>query len=90
MGTLATLYQDLILDHNRAPRNYREIENANRKAEGHNPLCGDQTHGLAANERRSDRGRRVSRLGLCDFESVGISHDGGRQRQAQGRGRGFV
>ena len=42
MGTLATLYQDLILDHNRAPRNYREIDNANRRAEGHNPLCGDR------------------------------------------------
>jgi nitrogen fixation NifU-like protein len=42
MGTLATLYQDLILDHNRTPRNYREPENANRKAEGHNPLCGDK------------------------------------------------
>ncbi len=42
MGTLVTLYQDLILDHNRTPRNYREIENANRKAEGHNPLCGDK------------------------------------------------
>jgi len=42
MGTLASLYQDLILDHNRTPRNYRQIENANRKAEGHNPLCGDK------------------------------------------------
>jgi nitrogen fixation protein NifU and related proteins len=42
MGTLATLYQDLILDHNRTPRNYRQPENANRKAEGHNPLCGDK------------------------------------------------
>ena len=42
MGTLATLYQDLILDHNRAPRNYRAIEDADRKVEGHNPLCGDR------------------------------------------------
>jgi nitrogen fixation NifU-like protein len=42
MGTLATLYQDLILDHNRAPRNYRVLENANRRVEGHNPLCGDR------------------------------------------------
>jgi nitrogen fixation NifU-like protein len=42
MGTLATLYQDLILDHNRAPRNFRSIENANRRVEGHNPLCGDR------------------------------------------------
>src|SRR5215208_2535122 len=42
MGTLATLYQDLILDHNRAPRNFRSMENANRRVEGHNPLCGDR------------------------------------------------
>jgi nitrogen fixation NifU-like protein len=42
MGSLATLYQDLILDHNRAPQNYRAMENANRRVEGHNPLCGDK------------------------------------------------
>ena len=42
MGSLATLYQDLILDHNRAPHNYRSMENANRRVEGNNPLCGDQ------------------------------------------------
>jgi len=42
MGSLATLYQDLILDHNRAPRNFRSMENANRRVEGNNPLCGDK------------------------------------------------
>ncbi len=42
MGSLATLYQDLILDHNRAPQNYRSMENANRRVEGNNPLCGDK------------------------------------------------
>jgi nitrogen fixation protein NifU and related proteins len=42
MATLSALYQDLILDHNRAPRNYRVMEDANRKAEGNNPLCGDR------------------------------------------------
>lgn len=42
MGNLGTLYQDLILDHNRAPRNFRTIQNANRRVEGHNPLCGDR------------------------------------------------
>lgn len=36
------LYQSIILDHNRAPRNFREIEHADRAAEGYNPLCGDQ------------------------------------------------
>lgn len=42
MGSLSALYQDMILDHNRSPQNYRQMENANRKVEGHNPLCGDR------------------------------------------------
>ncbi|KAA0253390.1 MAG: SUF system NifU family Fe-S cluster assembly protein [Acidobacteria bacterium] len=42
MTDLAELYQELILDHNRAPRNYGTIPDPNRKALGHNPLCGDQ------------------------------------------------
>jgi nitrogen fixation NifU-like protein len=35
------LYQEIILEHNRKPRNFREIENADRRIEGRNPLCGD-------------------------------------------------
>ncbi|MFH1605112.1 MAG: Fe-S cluster assembly sulfur transfer protein SufU [Pseudomonadota bacterium] len=35
------LYQEVILDHNKKPRNYGAIEGATNKAEGHNPLCGD-------------------------------------------------
>jgi nitrogen fixation NifU-like protein len=35
------LYQEVILDHNRKPRNWGAIEGANRHADGHNPLCGD-------------------------------------------------
>jgi nitrogen fixation protein NifU and related proteins len=42
MATLDALYQDLILDHNRKPRNYRSMKDANRSAEGNNPLCGDR------------------------------------------------
>ncbi|HLM54477.1 MAG TPA: SUF system NifU family Fe-S cluster assembly protein [Pyrinomonadaceae bacterium] len=42
MSELSELYQQVILDHNKKPRNYRELETANRVAEGHNPLCGDQ------------------------------------------------
>ena len=41
MSELDELYQEVILDHNRSPRNYRVMANANRKAEGYNPLCGD-------------------------------------------------
>jgi nitrogen fixation protein NifU and related proteins len=42
MSELSELYQQVILDHNKKPRNFRELEGANRKAEGFNPLCGDQ------------------------------------------------
>ena len=42
MTNLDALYQEVILDHNRKPRNFREIENADRRVEGRNPLCGDQ------------------------------------------------
>ena len=42
MSELSELYQQVILDHNKKPRNYRVLEGANRSAEGHNPLCGDQ------------------------------------------------
>ena len=42
MSDLRELYQEVIFDHNRNPRNYGVLEDANRKAEGFNPLCGDQ------------------------------------------------
>ncbi len=41
MPELRDLYQEIILDHSRAPRNYRQPASANQKAEGFNPLCGD-------------------------------------------------
>ncbi len=41
MGDLSDLYQDVILDHSKQPRNYRKPESANRSVEGYNPLCGD-------------------------------------------------
>ena len=42
MSELSELYQQVILDHNKKPRNFRRIEPATHIAEGHNPLCGDQ------------------------------------------------
>ncbi len=39
---LRDLYQEVIFDHNRNPRNFRVIENADRKVDGFNPLCGDR------------------------------------------------
>jgi len=41
MSDLRELYQQVILDHNKSPRNFKKLESANRTAEGYNPLCGD-------------------------------------------------
>jgi nitrogen fixation NifU-like protein len=41
MTDLTDLYQEVILDHNRSPRNFKKLEDANRTADGYNPLCGD-------------------------------------------------
>ena len=44
MTELRELYQQIILDHNRNPRNFGPLETANRRQEGYNPLCGDHLH----------------------------------------------
>ncbi|MGI9591022.1 MAG: Fe-S cluster assembly sulfur transfer protein SufU [Myxococcota bacterium] len=42
MSDLRELYQTVILDHNKNPRNFGELPEPNRRADGYNPLCGDQ------------------------------------------------
>ena len=42
MSDLRDLYQEVILDHNRSPRNFGALEDADAQADGHNPLCGDR------------------------------------------------
>jgi nitrogen fixation NifU-like protein len=42
MSDLSELYQEVILDHNRRPRNFRELGDPSHRAEGYNPLCGDR------------------------------------------------
>lgn len=42
MPDLRELYQELIVDHSKRPRNFGKLEGANRQATGHNPLCGDR------------------------------------------------
>ncbi|TVT49623.1 MAG: SUF system NifU family Fe-S cluster assembly protein [Denitromonas halophila] len=41
-GNLRELYQEVIFDHNRQPRNFHDMPDADHHADGHNPLCGDQ------------------------------------------------
>ncbi len=56
MSELSDLYQEIILDHNRRPRNYGKLEHATHEAEGHNPLCGDEisVHLKIENDRITD------------------------------------
>jgi nitrogen fixation protein NifU and related proteins len=42
MSDLRDLYQEVILDHNKRPRNFRAMDDASARVEGHNPLCGDR------------------------------------------------
>ena len=42
MSDLSDLYQEVILDHNKRPRNFRAIASPTHRAEGYNPLCGDR------------------------------------------------
>ncbi len=42
MMDLSDLYQEVILDHNKRPRNYRQLDDPSHRAEGYNPLCGDR------------------------------------------------
>ena len=42
MSDLSDLYREILLDHNSKPRNFRRLEDANRSADGYNPLCGDK------------------------------------------------
>jgi len=44
MFNLGDLYQQVIIDHTKAPRNFGKLEPCNHDAEGYNPLCGDQLH----------------------------------------------
>jgi len=65
-GELRELYQELILDHGKNPRNRGVPDHANHKAEGFNPLCGDQ---VTVNVRVSDDGR-IEDIG---FEGAGCA-----------------
>jgi nitrogen fixation NifU-like protein len=44
MAELSDLYQELILDHNKSPRNRGRLDHPNGEADGYNPLCGDKIH----------------------------------------------
>lgn len=73
-GDLRDLYQDVILDHNRRPRNFGELPGANRRAEGHNPLCGDRVAVLVEVDAAGDRIRDIAFQGSgCAISTASAS-----------------
>jgi nitrogen fixation NifU-like protein len=65
---LRELYQQVILDHHRKPRNFRKLEGADGEAEGYNPLCGDRVHvelTLEGDGRVGDVGFTGSGCAIC-------------------------
>jgi nitrogen fixation NifU-like protein len=66
------LYQEIILDHSKSPRNYRALEGAAFDAQGYNPLCGDQVHVWLALD--GDKVKDVSFLGTgCAISKASAS-----------------
>jgi len=69
MADMRNLYQEVILDHNRKPRNYGALADADRTAHGHNPLCGDH---YTLYIKLSADGGTIERVGF-DGEGCAIS-----------------
>ena len=63
---LKELYQEIILDHGKNPRNLGKFENFNKDAKGHNPLCGDKVHIFL----KLDENKKVNDIA---FEGVGCA-----------------
>jgi nitrogen fixation protein NifU and related proteins len=74
---LRELYQQVILDHNKSPRNFRVIENANHYSEGYNPLCGDRIdiyldveHGIVKDISFQGKGCAISKASASLMSSM--------------------
>jgi nitrogen fixation NifU-like protein len=67
MSEMRELYQEMILDHHRHPRNFGKLPDANREAEGFNPLCGDRVtvYALIESDRIQDLSFEGSGCAIC-------------------------
>ena len=90
MSELNELYQEVILDHNKNPRNFREMETATNTADGNNPLCGDALRVYVEMEDDTVKDVAFKGSGCAIQQSVGFDDDADRQRQIEGRSRNFV
>ena len=81
MMDLRELYQDIILDHGRHPRNFRAIPHPTHTAQGHNPLCGDRVTVYLTLDGDHIADVSVSGARLRDLDCGGVADDRGAEGQ---------
>ncbi len=81
---LNDLYQQVILDHCKHPRNFHDLDRPTCSAQGHNPLCGDQLTLYLALEGEVIQRHQLCRLRLLHLQGLGLPADRGGQRQDPG------
>ena len=90
MNDLRDLYAEVVMDHNRRPRNLKKIEGADREAEGFNPLCGDQISlfvDVGEGESIEDIG--YTAIGMRDLQGGRVDDErGGQGAEPAGRPEG--
>ena len=90
MSDLRDLYQDVILEHSKAPRNFREPACRESQGGGIQSALRRSLHDFHHARWRQDSGHQLSRLGLRDFEGFGFDDDANAQRQNEsGSGKAF-
>ena len=82
---LKDLYRDVIVDHNRNPRNFGKLEPADAHADGHNPLCGDRLTMYVDLDGDRDSRREVRRQRLRDLRRFRVAPDRGGEGQVAAR-----
>ena len=82
------LYQEVILDHSKRPRNFGPLPNATATVKGDNPSCGDEVELAVKAHARDDRGSQVPGSRLRNLHGVRLDHDGQNARQVSGRSAG--
>ena len=90
MSELTDLYQEVILDHNKSPRNFGTIEDADRTADGHNPLCGDQLRVYLVLDGETVVDIKFEGSGCAISKASAEPDDGGGEGEDGGGGRGAL
>jgi nitrogen fixation NifU-like protein len=87
MAELNELYQQVILDHNKKPRNFKVLDTATRQQEGYNPLCGDQLTLYLEMDGETIKDVGFQGQGCAISKASASMMTTGRQGQDEGRGR---